>query len=487
MKNSKLIKILQAFTSMEIREFRKFIESPFFNKEGSYLIRYFDELKKGYPGFEDTESGKEILFKKLYPGKKYNDVTMRKLGSGILKLAEEFLKYKAFKENPDISNLLYIKKLRELRVDKLFESESALLDKKLSEIENAVDSDYFRSRYKLELEKINYYLDFNHLIKKQQDSLQAVQKYIVYDSLINLLDIGFNILVGSTSMYNSQTNPALRMLEKMDLESIALTLKQSSPELYPVYELFYKRYLGFKNFENDNSYYEYKNIAYNNMKYLTWENQFTIFISLQNICTRKYIEDKRYFADELHEVHKEMLSRGLYVQKKGDYMNIHTYRNIVLTASNLNKNEWVLEFMNKYLSKLLPEQQESLSVWTKALVYYNRKDYGKALSELQSVKNDHYLTKHDIKAMTMKMFYELNEIEPGISFAEAYRKMVTNDKTYAEIHRNSYSNFSSLFLKLIKLKSEPNTENAVFLKREIEDTVTNSKEWLLSKVNEIIV
>lgn len=486
MQNSKLLSILKAFSAGEIREFRKFIDSPFFNKEGSYLLRFYDELRKSYPEFSGEELAKERLFRKLYKDKEYNDATMRKLTSGIIKLAGDYLRFTAYINDPDTSDLLFVKKIREKRIEKLFESESGILDKKLRSMENTVDLDYFRIRYKLELEKINFYMDFNHLIKKQQESMKAVQNYVVYDSLLNLLDIGFNILVGSTTMYKGNEDITLKFLDNMNLEVISEILKRDSPEFFPVFELFYKRFLGFRDFEDDRSYYIYKEIALKNLNYFTWENQFTIFISLQNICTRKFIEGKRYFTAELHDVHKEMLSRGLFVQHSGDFMNLQTYRNIVLTASNLHCNDWITGFMNEYLPRILPEQQESLRAWSKAIVLYNKNEFSGALKELQSVKNDHYLTKHEIKAMTMKMFYELNEFESGISFAESYRKMVQNDKTYAEIHRNSYTNFSILYLKLIKIKADRKYGEAEFLKLEIEKTVTNSKEWLLAKADEMI-
>ena len=486
MHNSKLIRILQAFTPDEIKDFRKFIDSTYFNKEGAYIVRFFDEIKKYYPLFDSDALSKEKLFKKLYKEKQFNDSLMRKAGSALIKLAEEYLKFRAFKDSGTESEIFYLRKLREKRIEKLFESYSYEIDGKLSKAEDSVDSEYFRNRYRLELEKINFFLDYNKMLSRQQESMQNVQRYIVYDSLINLLDIGFNILVGVTTMYKGEKNLVLQLLDNIDLEKTGELLKINDPELYPVYNLFYKRYIGFKNFDDDSYYFEYKKIALQSIKYLTWENQFTIFISLQNICTRKFIEGKRFFTGELHEVHKEMLVRGLYVQKKGDFMNLQTYRNIVLTASNLQKNDWITEFMNEYIDKILPEQKESLSAWTKALVLYNTGKFAEALNELQSVKNDHYLTKHEINALTMKMFYELNEFEAGISFAESYRKMVLNDKTYAEIHRKSYTNFSVLFLKLIKLKADKNYSEAEYLKIEIEKTVTNSKEWLLDKVNELI-
>ncbi|MCC6864611.1 MAG: hypothetical protein IT280_00470 [Ignavibacteria bacterium] len=486
MHNSKLIKILQHFSDEEIKEFRKFIDSSFFNKEGSYIVRVFDEIKKYYPVFDSDALMKEKLYKKIYKDKTYNDAIMRKAGSALIKLCEEYIKFRAFKESETESSILYLRKLREMRIQKLFESESVLLEKQLNITNNSVDSEYFRNRFRLELEKINYYLDHSSLISLQQKSMQNIQRYIVYDCIVNLLDIGYNILVGITTMYKGEKNISLRLLESIELDSFGEILSVKDPELYPVFNLFYKRYLGFKNFDDDNFYYEYKKIALENLKLLTWDNQFAVFISLQNFCTRKFIEGKRFFKTELHEVHKEMLDRGLYVQKKDDYMNLHTFRNIVLTASNLQKNDWIIEFMNQYISKILPEQRESLQAWTKALVHYNTGKFSEALNELQSVKNDHFLTKHEIKALTMKMFYELNDFEPGISFAESYRKMVQNDKTYAELHRTSYTNFSLLYLKLIKLKADKKYRDADMLKLEIEKTVTNSKEWLLEKVNELI-
>lgn len=486
MKDSKLIKLLQSFSEKELKEFRKFIDSPFFNKEGAYLLRFFDEVKKAYPEFTSAGLEKEILFKKLYPEKQYNDATMRKLSSGVMKLAEEYLRFEAFKENKNAADLFYIKKLREKQLDKFFESEVSNWDKGALSPEGKVDNDYFRNLYSLELEKINYYVNFNSMLKKQQESLQSIQKYIVYDSLINLLDIGFNIIVGLNTMYKGNENYVLKMLDSIDFEVLNRSFSNTTEHIYPVLELFYKRYITFRDFDDDNAYFEYKKVALNNMKYLTWSNQFTIFISLQNICTRKFVEGKRFFTEEHHEIHKEMLKRGLYTEKQGEHMNLHTYRNIVLTASHLGKDEWIHEFMNEYKNKLLDEQREGLVGWTKALIYYNTKEFEKSLAELGKVEHMHFITKHEVKAMQMKIFYEIKDYEPAISFADSFKKLVQNDKNFAELHSKSYSNFCSFYIRLIKITIDENYDELYFLKKEVEQTTTNSKEWLLGKIDELM-
>ena len=79
MKNSKLISLLKSFSENELKEFRKFIDSSFFNKEGKYVLRFYNEVRKHYPDFTNASLERKNLFEKLYPGKSYDDVINRKL------------------------------------------------------------------------------------------------------------------------------------------------------------------------------------------------------------------------------------------------------------------------------------------------------------------------------------------------------------------------------------------------------------------------
>lgn len=483
--NSKLVSVLRSFSKDEIKEFRKFVDSPFFNKEGKYVLRFYDEIKKYYPAFENKGLERSILFNKLYPGKKYDDSIMRKLSSTLQKLAEEYLNYNVFRSSGYSKDLLKLKMFREKRLINHFELKSSELDVSFDNTEEKIDIEYFRNRYKLELEKINYYMDFHSLVKQQQESMQNIQKYIVYDSLINLLDIGYNLLVGLTSMYSGKANIVMQFLETIDLESVSKMLKKESPDFFPVFELFFVRYKSFLNFK-DEDYTKYKKLAIKNIHFFDKENRFTIMVSLQNFCIRKFVSGQKHFAEELHEIHKEMLAKDLIINDKNGYMNMNSYRNIILTAQTIGKYSWMEKFINEHEKHLIPEQRESLTAWAKASLDYDKEEFESALRKLQKVKNDHFLTKHDIKILMMKIFYELKDFETALSFADTYRHMVENDKTYAEAHRNSHRSFAVFFSRFIKLIANENLKELPFLKNEIEKSVTNSKDWLLLKISEKI-
>ncbi len=157
-------------------------------------------------------------------------------------------------------------------------------------------------------------------------------------------------------------------------------------------------------------------------------------------------------------------------------------RNVILTAVNIRKYDWMDRFINEYESKINPDQRESLTAWAKATSLYARENYEGALAELHRVKNIHFLSKHDIRILQMKIYYELNDYIAGLSLADTYKKMVQNDKVLSEIHRRSNRNFAGFYSRILRNLSDGNIEELDFLKNEIEKTPTNSREWLLEKI-----
>ena len=102
MENTKLISLLKTLDKNEIKEFGKFIVSPFHLKDRT-MKPFFEAIMKYYPDFESPKFTRENIYESLYPGKKYDDAVIRKLSSYLYKMGEEFLVYKAFEKKP-VSN-----------------------------------------------------------------------------------------------------------------------------------------------------------------------------------------------------------------------------------------------------------------------------------------------------------------------------------------------------------------------------------------------
>ena len=103
----------------ELQQFSDFLRSPFHNKNKN-VIQLFEIIKKHYPFFKSDKIVKEKIFKKLFPGRKYNDVVMRILISDLIKLSEEYLSCLSFfkKTLEEKKHLLY--ELRERKLDTLY-------------------------------------------------------------------------------------------------------------------------------------------------------------------------------------------------------------------------------------------------------------------------------------------------------------------------------------------------------------------------------
>ena len=85
MKSFSVIEILGTFTPAEIKDFDRFVKVPYFGGS-EFVAKFWKEIKKAYPEFNEKMINKEWVFKKLYPGKAYSDATIRKLSSELLKI-----------------------------------------------------------------------------------------------------------------------------------------------------------------------------------------------------------------------------------------------------------------------------------------------------------------------------------------------------------------------------------------------------------------
>jgi hypothetical protein len=56
MKDLKLISLLKTFSKTEIKEFEKFLQSPYLNTSGEYIFKFFNSIKKYYPEFESDRA-----------------------------------------------------------------------------------------------------------------------------------------------------------------------------------------------------------------------------------------------------------------------------------------------------------------------------------------------------------------------------------------------------------------------------------------------
>src|SRR5687767_5027556 len=84
------IEILETLTREELKSFRRFLLSPYFNRSAK-VVKVFDYITKRHPNYEHTSINKEAIHRKISPELPYNEITIRRLLFDLQNLADKFM------------------------------------------------------------------------------------------------------------------------------------------------------------------------------------------------------------------------------------------------------------------------------------------------------------------------------------------------------------------------------------------------------------
>src|SRR5438552_5190182 len=158
MQKNELYLILMTFTKNDTQRFRKFLKSPYFSVR-SKQVQLYDEIIKYYPLLTHINLNKRTLSSGIYPGKRYNDATMRNLFSDLHDSVLKFLRIENFeKTGTEKDNFLF----KELQSRNLHDEFSKIIAKTANGSEELVDFLFFLNNHFLEASKFN----FSHLNTK---------------------------------------------------------------------------------------------------------------------------------------------------------------------------------------------------------------------------------------------------------------------------------------------------------------------------------
>ena len=486
MLKSKFIDIVKTFSKEELKQFRDFLRSPFHNTNQN-VVKLFDIMRKHAPEFDSVSLEKENLFKKLYPGKKYNDTVMRILSSDLLSLAEEFITYLRFRRNPFTEKKFLLEELKERKAEGLFNKHmkeaEALLNK-----EGSIDETYFLNRWEIETAKVNFLISGD----RQDESgahLLKTGEYMVNFFLMNILNIAQELTEHEEVLnekYDFNLTDAI--LKNTDLEKIMTYLKERNYEYYYVIEIYY--YMNkCSGSSAEVKYYDLlKNKIAGNLGRFTREARYNLFLILESCCITLMRNGAEIDYADLMKVYEMMLENRLFSDDRRNFMQANLFRNIFYTAVVLKRYEWAEAFVNDYHSYLLPEQSADMFNYTKAVLNFERKQFAEALEQISKVNYNFFVFKFEAKTLTMKLLYELQLFEQGLSLIDSFSHFLSKNKMVSEIYKRQFMNFLKYCRILIKRsqKKEQFTKvDVAELKKQIngEKEIIN-KNWLLEKAEE---
>ncbi len=480
MQKSKLITCLKTFNNNEIRDFRYFISIPFFNKE-KVLEKLADYIFNYHPNYESHELEKEKVFVHLYPGKKYNDGGMRNSISDLLSLAEEFLIIKNLKTNGFKKNILLLEELKNRKLQNHFLKQKEKTGKL---IEQSIVKDELYYERKTELSSL--YISF---LKETEDTY--IRENQLFQETSDLATAGFliKILYCNSYMLTRQSSISNFSFTLNFSDEIDTFIKNEGKKFLEV-PYIEANYFSFKLIQtNEEKYFhQLKNILKKNFDIISAYERKNIQTVLENYCYSKVTEGKIEFVREQFLLYKQSIEKG---SPKGtfNYISNVLFISIVATGFEAGEFEWVEKFISEKISEVKADLQGDTLHFCNALSYYWKKNFEKSLDELAKVGTDEFAFKHNIKSLTLKIYYDLNENEPFYSHIDTYKHFILNNKIVHDKVREQVNNFVNYSKKLFNIKNSSDSDKSFELhkiKNEItENRALINKIWLLKKAEEL--
>ena len=108
MDNYKIIDVLRTLSTKELRRFGELVGSPYFNKNKN-VMTLFKILSAYHPGYNNRNLTIENIYKKIFPGAKYDYHKINNVISDLYKLSEKFFVISIVEEKEYYIEIFFIK------------------------------------------------------------------------------------------------------------------------------------------------------------------------------------------------------------------------------------------------------------------------------------------------------------------------------------------------------------------------------------------
>ena len=482
MKNSKLAELLHSFSKKEIKEFRKFVDSPFFNND-STIRSALNEILQFYPEMSADGFTKENLFEKLYTGKEYNDSRIRNIVSDLLGLGRNFVSIQKFMETEYACEKKILLDHDKRKLDTQFnliqkEQRSKLISEKNRE-----------TRYAelLELEKITG--EFNYRRNNQPEIIKSSPlqgEYLIVTFLYKFIKLNIQIFK-DVHNYNIKHEKLLLEIfnENLDLEKLLKDIKKNFPAYYPLIAIYNQIYRSQQNTLEVKYYTETLKLFDIYIDELSEREKFYILHNLATICIDKIHAGIPDFKYKLFDIYQRMNELNmLYDSPESRNMSVLLFRNVMIISLRVNEIEWAEDFVRNNIKKLQKESAENMLNYAMAMIEQARKNYNKAIEYASKVKMELSNFKYDLKIIILTGYYELNETEPAIYQLSSFKVFLKQNREMSDKSKETFIFYANSYEKLLKLKLGFDDYLFDQLNKEMSISTSPYRDWFTEKLSE---
>jgi len=472
LKKNKLSIILSALSDKEVKEFRQFVNSPFFNKNKK-LLKLIDFLIKFHPTFNHKKFTEIEAINVLSLNRKNGKAQLAKLSTSLFKLFKTFNYHNRSNEIELDFELLKFYVEKELA--HLFNNKQALFEKELDALQQ--NEEQFWHYYKFND------LIRNHLSFTQDKGIGDINYQKTTDALDQfyvLTKLKFTALKKNRQKVVNYryTFPFINnILDEINSNEIFDT---------PLIQIW----IGIINIIDAE---KPTIIQYNNLKsyflkhqeIITDDDSREIFVYLKNIANQVFPQGKDYFV-EYFDLSKKQYEKG-FLYYNG-FIPPTEFLNIIRIGIAAAENNYIKEFIKDNKNLISTEYQEKESIYElgMAILLFDEKKYDEVLDILNQIKNVNVYRKMHERRIRLLVYYELDMMSLFDDLINSFRKYLTiNKDDLAEFHVNVNRDFINVAAGLYKLIKTDKKKLSAF-KEEIDDLRTLPyRSWFEEKLSKL--
>ncbi len=472
MQTFKLFQILTHFDKLEQNRIRKFISSPYFNKD-KVVLALFELMAEEINDPTNKNWTKEKIWDTLVPELPYDDARLRKYQSDLLKLVEQYLIQQEFEADTFTGKAYLLRAIRKKKLKKLHNSTL----KTVKEIPDKVlhrDGNYYLGQYLVESSYDQLISDFEET-KTEKTNLEVISNMLDNFYIGEKLKIFCEVL---SRKRLTQHEYGINLID--ELLKIASRDEYQGVPLIAIYSQIVKLYTEPHKLEH---YYIYKRLLNDASNIFPNAEEKGLYVIAQNYCVSQINQGNSEFLNELFNVYKNFIDKDFF--KTEGSLDSSTFRNIVVVGLRNREYEWTEKFINDYYKTLPSEIRENTYSFNLSQLYFYQKKYANVIKILQEVEYNDYITNLNAKTTLIMTYYEVDEIDPLYNLLESFRVYLNRNKEIPSARKTNFKNLIKFTKKLISL---PPTDTKILktLKTEVESTKNiSSRDWLLEKIAEL--
>lgn len=460
MQSTHIFSLIQALSQQEVREVRKFLQSPYFNTRLD-LLQMFDFLTS------NKAATKHETWALLHPGIPFDDQKHRLLVSYLYRLLEQYLSLKEFTANDLHSQLLLAQSYRKRGMAAAFERTRLSMEKTMAE-QPLRDAHFHQSQYQLHWEKYHTATAENPAAQLPLADLAGAIDVFYLSTRLRLICIA----VAQQSIYQAG-NQSFMEKELVELAEHERWADQTAITIY----LHCYRML--KQPEEESHFQAFKQLLLEASDRFGKVEMWDLYLFAINYCIRSLNAGLKRFFKEALDLYKSGLNTGHLLEN--GVLSRFTYHNIVAAGLQTGDLGWVDFFIHEYKNSLERSYRESSFSFSLARLEFARRRYDVVLELLQKANYRDPLLNLAAKSLLLKTWYELGELDLLQSHLDAMRNYI-HRKRVIGYHRTNYLNIVRYTDKLLRLNWNSKKE-VEGLKNELEkEEVLTEKEWLLGQV-----